>query len=215
MNCRDFLARHSEYVDGVIEASAAERMSAHAHACSSCARYDRVVRRGGALVRELPGIGVSHDFEARVRHRLFHARDEMARRRAGSASIYVAAASLVLAICAAGIASFAVERTPVVDAQVVWADAPRLYTPVDAHLVLAAATPEPVAPAKDADPISPIGSEVYGHDAHVANPVAWPVYSPRDAAAAFPKSGAELIVKPAEFRPSSSVYTAGPVLVRH
>ena len=127
----------------------------------------------------------------------------------------MAAASLVLAVGAAGIAALAIDRTPVVDAQVVWADAPRRYAPLESHVVLAAATPAPAAPEKDAAPVSPIVSEAYGHDSHVANPIAWPVYSPRDAAAAFPKSGAELIVKPAEFRPSSSVYTAGPVLVRH
>lgn len=214
MNCRDFLARHSEYVDGVIEAAAAESMTAHTRGCTSCARYDRLVRRGGVLVRDLPVVAVSPDFEARMRHRLFHARDDMAQRRAGSASAYVAVASVVLALGALGVGSYVMEETPVVEAQVVFAAAPRAYTPVQSYVFLASATPRAAA-SRDEGPVSPIGAESLGHDSHLAEPLAWPVYSRDGAAAAFPKSGAELVVKPAEFRPISAVHTAGPILVRH
>ena len=143
----------------------------------------------------------------------------MAQRRAGSAPAYVAIASVVLAIAAAGVGAFAIGRTPVVDAQVVFAESPRTgkalaastaYTPLETHVVLAAATS-----AKDTDPVSSIAAAARGHDAHLAPPVAWPVYSRDGAAAAFPKAAAELIVKPAEFRPASDVHSAGPILVRH
>ena len=213
MNCRDFLARHSEYADGVIEAAFAGRMRAHVRACSSCARYDRVVRRGGALLRELPGVTVSTDFEARMRHRLYHERDDAAQRRAGSASVYVAVASVILAIGAAASAALLIERTPEVEAQVVFAATPRAYTPVGAHVILASA--HAPATAKDASPVSAIASEARGHDAHLAAPVSWPVYSRHEAASVFSKTGSELVVKPAEFRPSSPLHTAGPLLVRH
>lgn len=212
MNCRDFLARHSEYVDGVLETAAAGRMRAHARGCASCARYDRIVRRGGALVRELPAMTLSPDFEARMRHRLYHERDDLAQRRAGSASVYVAVASVVLAVGAAGFGASLMERTPEVDAQVVFAAAPRAYTPVGANVFLSSTTP---ATEKDASPVSVIASEARGHDAHLAAPVAWPVYSRDEAATAFSKTGAELVVKPAEFHATSSVHTAGPILVRH
>ena len=214
MNCREFLTRHSEYADGVIEAAAAERMSAHAQGCGSCARYDRVVRRGAALFRELPGVQLSHDFEARLRHRLYHARDEMTQPRAGSMSIYVAAASLVLAICAAGLASFAVERTPVVDAQVVFADAPPAYTPVEANGLLATA-PVSIASDKAADGLSPIGSETFGHDAHPAYPVAWPVYSRGAVAVAFPAVRTDGATRTADFRPVGSRAPVTPLLIRY
>ena len=218
MSCRDFLARHSEYVDGVIEAAAAERMAAHVRVCASCARYDRVVRRGGALLRELPGITLSSDFEARLRHRLYHERDGLSQRRAGAASVYVAVASVILAIGAAGFGSAVIDRTPEVEGQVVFASVPRPYTPVAPHIFLASAS-APASPfdpgPKDADHGSSIASVARGQDMHHAAPAAWPVYSRDAAATAFSKGGAELVVKPAQFRPSSSAHTAGPVLVRH
>ena len=214
MNCRDFLARHTEYVDGVIDAEGAARMSAHARTCPRCARYDRIVRRGGALVRELPALTVSPDFEARMRHRLYHVRDELAERRPVAAPVYVAVASVVLAIGAAGVGSVVMGETPVVDAQVVFAAAPPAWTPVGGDILL---TPV-VAPQtyeKDAGPVTPLAAEVRGHDGHLATPVAWPVYSREDVAAAFSKPGADVIVKPAEFRAPSAGRSAGPILVRH
>ncbi|HEX6589734.1 MAG TPA: zf-HC2 domain-containing protein [Longimicrobiales bacterium] len=214
MNCRDFFARHSEYVDGVIDAEGAGRMSAHARTCPRCARYDRVVRRGGALVRELPALTVSSDFDARMRHRLYHVRDELSERRPGAAPVYVAVASVVLAIGAAGVGSFVMGETPVVDAHVVFAAAPPAWTPVDAEVLLAP-VPAPATLEKDAGPVTPLAAETHGHDGHLATPVAWPVYSREGVAAAFAKPGADVIVKPAEFRASFSGRGAGPILVRH
>lgn len=52
MTCREFLARHSDYLDGELTSEDAARVAAHAAACPSCARYDRVLRRGLALVRQ-------------------------------------------------------------------------------------------------------------------------------------------------------------------
>lgn len=69
-------------------------------ACASCARYDRVVRRGIDLVRELPDVQPSESFDIRLQHRLLHIRDAdaLARPRAtGAAALGIAAAIALLA----------------------------------------------------------------------------------------------------------------------
>jgi anti-sigma factor RsiW len=50
MRCEEFLARYSEFVDGLLMPSDAERLRAHLAACARCLRYDRVYRRGVALL---------------------------------------------------------------------------------------------------------------------------------------------------------------------
>lgn len=217
MNCRDFLDRHTEYVDGVIDSPTAVRMSEHARSCPSCARYDRVVRRSGELVRDLlPAIGVSTDFGPRMRHRLYHERDDLARRRAGSASVFAAAASFVLLVAGAGAVALVAEGTPVVNAQIVWAETPRPYTPLRSHAVAVPLAPSlPGATLKDAAPATPIQAEARGHDAHVASPAAWPVYSSGAVAVAFPASRPAIVVSPADFRRSVARPVAGPILIRH
>jgi anti-sigma factor RsiW len=61
MTCEDFLARHSEYLDDELSAVAAAGMRQHMAACERCARYDRVLRRGLALVRELEPVAPADD----------------------------------------------------------------------------------------------------------------------------------------------------------
>lgn len=68
--CDEFLARHSDYLDGLMPPLEAARMSGHAEACAACSRYDRIVRKGLVLARELPEPAVSDDFELRLQHRL-------------------------------------------------------------------------------------------------------------------------------------------------
>jgi len=53
MECAEFLERYSEFLDGEIEASRVPAFQHHIVSCSGCAEYDRVVRRGLRLVREL------------------------------------------------------------------------------------------------------------------------------------------------------------------
>lgn len=99
VGCDEFLARHSEYMDGRLPAVLAQRLGSHAAACPSCARYDRVVRRGVALVRELPDMAPSDEFELRLQHRLFHLRDAESlggSRAAGAAAALAIAAAIAL-----------------------------------------------------------------------------------------------------------------------
>lgn len=78
-------------------------MRRHAGECLPCARHDRTVRKGCALVDELPIVRTADDFTVRLRDRI--ARDRSRRRRlATTGSLIVPAAGVVaiLAVIAAG-----------------------------------------------------------------------------------------------------------------
>lgn len=98
VGCDEFLAHHSEYLDGFLTPVAAARLDAHATACGSCARYDRIVRKGIDLVRDLPDAAPSADFEMRLQHRIFHMEDARAfqPRAAGAAAALGVAAAIAL-----------------------------------------------------------------------------------------------------------------------
>jgi hypothetical protein len=217
MNCKDFLARHSDYHDGLLEADAAGELRSHATRCPSCARYDAVVRRGTELARQLlPTVELSADFEARMRHRLYHERDAVRGRSAGMAGVYVTAASVVFVAAVAGLLAVGGGRTPTVEGQVVFAAAPPAMTSIAANsLVVASAPSLPPAVAPAADPVAPIEADAKGHDPHVASPAGWPVYSRSAAAVAFPASHATLVARPADFRPIASRARVAPILIRH
>lgn len=78
MDCREFIARFSEYYDGMGEADETGPMEAHLETCSSCRRYHRVVTRGGQILRSLPTPELPTDFEPRLQHRIYHVADEAA-----------------------------------------------------------------------------------------------------------------------------------------
>lgn len=74
MTCREFLERYSEYDDSLIPAAEAERFRRHMEACPSCARYDRVLRKGRMVARQLDRPEPSPDFIPRLRSRLLQQR---------------------------------------------------------------------------------------------------------------------------------------------
>lgn len=53
LSCRDFLDAYTEYRDGFLDPGQTARMAAHLDACTSCDRYDRVLREGVQILREL------------------------------------------------------------------------------------------------------------------------------------------------------------------
>ena len=69
MDCAEFLERYSEFLDGEIEASRVPAYQRHIVSCSGCAEYDRVVRRGLRLVRELERPEATPDFVPQLQHR--------------------------------------------------------------------------------------------------------------------------------------------------
>lgn len=97
MTCREYLASHSEYVDGSLCSEARARMWTHQQGCCSCARYDRIMRRALDLAHNLPDVLPSSEFRPRLRHRLFHVQDELGaiRPQAPGAAASLAIAALV------------------------------------------------------------------------------------------------------------------------
>ena len=70
LSCSDYLARHSEYLDGVMETVTAEAWRIHLAECAECARYDRVVRRGLKVLAAQAYIEPTADFKAQLQQRL-------------------------------------------------------------------------------------------------------------------------------------------------
>jgi hypothetical protein len=101
MDCARFLAEYSDLRDGFAPAEVADALLAHRDACPRCARYDEVMGRGIALVRDLPQIELSDDFGERLRHRLMHVDEEMAfERKHGTAGSATAALSIAAVLAA-------------------------------------------------------------------------------------------------------------------
>lgn len=100
MECREFLLRYSEYDDSLIPAHEANRFRSHMAECPSCARYDRVLRKGRMLARQLPPPEAGDDFIPRLRLRL---RETAPRRGAPGTRLAMglAAATVLMAAAAA------------------------------------------------------------------------------------------------------------------
>ena len=100
MDCREFLLRYSEYDDSLIPPHEADRFRDHMAECGSCARYDRVLRKGRMVARQLPRPEPSRDFVARLRLRLRRERRRRVDRGAAMASGLAAATVLMVAATA-------------------------------------------------------------------------------------------------------------------
>jgi hypothetical protein len=100
MTCSRFIDSFSRYVDGSGSPAFVAEAEAHLETCSECRRYLEVYRRGTDLLRSFPEVEVSDDFRPRLRHRIFHVRDEeaLARAREGSGSAATAATALGMAV---------------------------------------------------------------------------------------------------------------------
>ncbi|HEX7118449.1 MAG TPA: zf-HC2 domain-containing protein [Longimicrobiales bacterium] len=95
VSCQEFLARHSDFLDGELDVQESARLEAHLASCPTCARYDRVVRSGVRLLRGLPEVEPSSDFFPRLQHRIYNLEEEL---RAGKRAPGVGAvASLAVA----------------------------------------------------------------------------------------------------------------------
>ncbi len=99
MDCRDFLDRYSDYDDSLLDEVELTRFRSHLSACSSCARYDRVLRKGRMLARQLPRPEPGTDFVPRLQGRLDQYRAERRRRQAapvlGGGAVALAAVTVV------------------------------------------------------------------------------------------------------------------------
>jgi hypothetical protein len=109
MTCQEYLALHSELIDGGLPEADAARCRVHAADCATCARYDRVVRRGLRLVRDIPDVLPSYDFHARLQHRIFHLQDDAMR------PDRLTAPGAAIAVMIAGLLAFAAWAPYVMD----------------------------------------------------------------------------------------------------
>jgi hypothetical protein len=70
MDCREFREQHVSFVDLRCSAVEEAQMRQHLRDCVACSRHDTVVRRSLMLVKSLPTIEPSPDFQARLEARL-------------------------------------------------------------------------------------------------------------------------------------------------
>ena len=105
VECSEFLGRFSDFYDAPPGSRPRRQVEAHLEHCEKCARYERTVASGAALLRTLPRIELSESFRPTLEHRLFHLEDESAltRAAAGASAVPVLTAvglAIVLAIVA-------------------------------------------------------------------------------------------------------------------
>ena len=69
MECEEFITDYSDFLDHQFEEHSLSSYCEHLLHCSDCAEYDRVMRRGLKLVRQLELPGTCPDFAPRVNER--------------------------------------------------------------------------------------------------------------------------------------------------
>lgn len=104
MDCSDFLERYSDYDDSMMPSAEAERFREHMAVCPVCTRYDRVLRKGRMLARQLPTVEPSGDFVPRLHMRLWQERDRPSERWGRSRPVLAALPVLTLLLVAAAAA---------------------------------------------------------------------------------------------------------------
>jgi len=128
MNCREFIARFSEYYDGTGPKDFLREARRHEGSCERCGRYRHVVEKGAALLKDLPGVDLEEDFTPRLQHRLYHVDEELAQGRQGSSGT-TALTALGMAIVVTVVAwSPALRHEPVVELDPIEVTEPPLQT---------------------------------------------------------------------------------------
>ena len=124
--CRKFLARYSQYRDGRLDNEDRSFFIGHLARCSSCRRYDRVIRRGVQVLREpveAPTAPSLSMVEVRLRATAFE-RESLALGTAGSGVTLSAAVLVALLLAAVAWSPFFSGTTPEVAMPPVVAGAP-------------------------------------------------------------------------------------------
>ena len=98
MTCREFVARYSDYRDGLITAPReARRFARHLASCTACQRYDAALRRGiGSLQASGPDLDTA--FRMRLERRLASERAKAARPSLPARPAFAAALLVAIAI---------------------------------------------------------------------------------------------------------------------
>lgn len=119
MDCEEFLAGYSDFLDQKFERHPLAEYCEHLLRCTSCGEYDRVMRRGLQLVRQLQPPEPRKDFVPRVRQRILSGARAIAPRDGRGwlgTAVTAAAVGLILVttISRVGEESAQVELPPVV-----------------------------------------------------------------------------------------------------
>ncbi len=104
MECSEFMSRFSDFYDAPPESRLRRRAEEHLGHCDKCARYERAIASGAALLQTLPRIQLSESFRPTLEHRLFHLEDENALARAAGASAVPVLTAVGMAIVLAIVA---------------------------------------------------------------------------------------------------------------
>ena len=71
MTCQEFLARYTDYRDGLVSAPReVRRFTRHLAACAACRHYDAALRRGVGALQTLPAEAPDTAFRRRLERRL-------------------------------------------------------------------------------------------------------------------------------------------------
>jgi anti-sigma factor RsiW len=142
------LARHSEYLDGRLDAIAAEEVRDHLASCPRCARYDRVLRRGVKILAAQPPIEPTPDFAFQLQRRLeFEQRHAALQPMRSMATASVAVAAMLALAAWIPVLMMATEEREAlsavqtaeaspVSAEIAWHGAPAVDEEAHAHIHL-------------------------------------------------------------------------------
>ena len=72
MDCQEFLALFSEFIDGRAGEGVSTEMEAHRSACDRCRHYSKTFEAGRELLRGLPAPEMDSDFHQLLDHRISH-----------------------------------------------------------------------------------------------------------------------------------------------
>ena len=143
MDCREFRDRHAPFVDLLCSAVEEAEMREHIRLCATCARHDMVVRRGLMLVKSLPTIEPSPDFQARLEARLRSTDFDTPRTRSLRISYvaFTAIAAVLAFVALFGVAAMRNAQPQVIHLSPVVASVPEIESSPLAATALVAAVP--------------------------------------------------------------------------
>ncbi len=75
MECREVLARYSDFLDGGLRGEKREEVTKHLERCDRCRSYQKILSEGLLAFREMPKPRLTDDFYLRLQHRLFHLKE--------------------------------------------------------------------------------------------------------------------------------------------
>ena len=145
MDCRTFREHHAAFLDDTLPGVDIVEMELHRTECTGCADFDVSMRRGLMVLRNLPPVHCSPDFNERLRARLRETgcdrRPALTGATRGPGMLtFAAVAGVVLAVTAGAYALLPVDEGPIVLAPIVATQPAPLPDPLANSAVAASAS---------------------------------------------------------------------------